>query len=140
MGEGAVHRRGEAKFEEILASFRRSLPGDVGGIGCFIGIVRGITGTGRNVRSLRYECAEDIASKLKAIADDAEKMPGIRRASIHHVIDELSPGDDTVYVLVAGRGRREVFRALEGIMERVKKEPLIWKKEVTQNGEYWVQE
>lgn len=59
---------------------------------------------------------------------------------IHHVIDELKPGEDAIYVLVAGQNRADVFAALPEIMNRVKKEAPIWKKEVTKTREYWIHE
>lgn len=138
MAEAKVHRRGEVSFEEVLEGFRKALPPEVGGIGCFIGVVRGTARDGRRVNMLRYESAEEAVEDLRRIAGEIERLRGVERVAIHHFVGDLLPGEDTVYVLVAGRGRDEVFRALQAAMSRVKKEPRIWKKEVTEDGERWV--
>jgi molybdopterin synthase catalytic subunit len=41
---------------------------------------------------------------------------------------------------VAGRHRGDVFEALPKIMDRIKSEVPIWKKEITETKEYWVHE
>lgn len=57
---------------------------------------------------------------------------------IHHVVGELGVGEDIVYIVVAGSRRDEVFEVLREAVERMKNEAAIWKKEVTDLGEYWV--
>jgi len=136
--EVSIHRKGEVNFPSLLNKFRRELGKEVGAIGCFIGIVRGISEEGEAVKSLRYECSDEALRKLEEIASDVEKSPNISRVMIHHVIDELKPGEDAIYVLVAGRHRGEVFEALPKIMDRIKVEVPIWKKEITETKEYWV--
>jgi len=66
------------------------------------------------------------------------KRPGIVDVRIHHVIGELEVGEDIVYVVVAGGHRSEVFEVLREAVERMKREAAIWKKEITDRGEYWV--
>lgn len=140
MPEAGIHRKGEVSFPKLLEGFKGNLGGDVGAIGCFIGVVRGLSKRGEEVRLLRYEAAQEAPEKLLEIAGDVEGRPGIARVAIHHVIDEIGPGEDAIYVLVAGRGRREVFEALPEVMDRVKAEVPIWKKEITERGEYWAHE
>ena len=43
-------------------------------------------------------------------------------------------------VAVSGKSRKNVFPALEDIVEKVKKEALIWKKETLEDGKsYWIE-
>jgi molybdopterin synthase catalytic subunit len=135
-----IHRKGEVDFPTLLERFRLGLGGSVGAIGCFVGIVRGISKEGEKIKSLRYEHSDEAVGKLEEIASDIERSPDISRVMIHHVIDELKPGEDAIYVLVAGKRRCEVFEALPKIMNRIKVEVPIWKKEVTETREYWVNE
>jgi molybdopterin synthase catalytic subunit len=135
-----IHRKGEVDFPSLLEKFRRELGGSVGAIGCFIGVVRGISKEGEEIKSLRYERSAEAVGKLEEIASDVERSPDISRVMIHHVIDELKPGEDAIYVLVAGKRRDEVFKALPKIMDRIKVEVPIWKKEVTGTKEYWINE
>jgi molybdopterin synthase catalytic subunit len=139
MVDVGIHRRGEVDLPKLLEKLRRDLPSDVGAIGCFIGIVRGTSSTGA-VRCLHYECSGEAKEKIEQIAAEVEGEPNISRVMIHHIVDDLSPGEDAIYVLVAGRHRAEVFSALSKIMDRVKTEVPIWKKEITEGGERWVHE
>jgi molybdopterin synthase catalytic subunit len=52
----------------------------------------------------------------------------------------LRVGEDIVYIVVAGRHRKDVFQAVKDAIERVKEETPIWKKEYSTLGEYWVSE
>jgi len=136
--EIGVHQKGEVNFPVLLERFKRGLPEEAGAIGCFIGVVRGISSEGKRVKLLRYECSEEISRKLEEIAADFEKEPNIHRVAIHHVIDDLEPGDEAIYLIVAGKHRSEVFFALEKLMNRVKHEAPVWKKEVYEKGERWI--
>lgn len=139
MPEAGIHRKGEVDLPSLLGKLKRELGEEVGAIGCFIGVVRGASG-GEAVKSLRYECSNEAVKKLEEIALETEKQANISRVMIHHVIDELKPGEDAIYVIVAGRHRGEVFEALPKIMDRIKAEAPIWKKEITETKEYWVHE
>jgi molybdopterin synthase catalytic subunit len=90
------------------------------------------------VKYLHYEAADEAREKLLEIATHAERSRGICHVQIHHVVDDLIPGEDAIYVIVGGKHRKEVFAALSEIMNRVKNEVMIWKKEITERGEYWV--
>jgi molybdopterin synthase catalytic subunit len=135
-----IHRKGEVDVPSLLEKFRSELGESVGAIGCFIGVVRGISKEGEEIKSLKYEHSDEAVGKLEEIASDVERSPDISRVMIHHVIDELKPGEDAIYVIVAGKRRGEVFKALPKIMDRIKVEVPIWKKEVTETKEYWINE
>ncbi len=137
MPDVGIHRKGEVDLPVLLKRLRGDLGKEVGAIGCFIGIVRGVSDGGEKVKFLSYESAEGAEKKLEEIAAEIEKRPHIKRVMIHHVVDQIAPGEDAIYVLVAGRGRKDVFKALPEIMDRVKAEVTIWKKEITERREYW---
>jgi molybdopterin synthase catalytic subunit len=135
-----IHRKGEVDLPVLLQKLKRELGGRAGALGCFVGVIRGTSKDGKKVKYLHYECEEEAVKELERIADDIEKVPGILKVMIHHVIDDLKPGEDAIYILVAGEHRAEVFSVLPRIMDRVKAEALIWTKEVTEAGEYWIHE
>jgi len=138
--EIGVHRKGEVDFPALLDQFKRRLSPEAGAIGCFIGVVRGVSNEGKAVKLLRYECSDEISKKLEEIAADFEKEPNIYRIAIHHVINDLEPGDEAIYLIVAGKHRSGVFSALEKLMNRVKHEAPVWKKEIYEEGERWISE
>ena len=69
---------------------------------------------------------------------DRAKREGIVDVSIHHVVDRLQVGEESLIVAVLGTHRRFAFPVLEEAVERVKKEIPIWKKEITSDDAYWV--
>jgi molybdopterin synthase catalytic subunit len=140
MGTGRIHRKGEVKIEELLSGEKQRFSGQVGALACFIGIVRGTSKNGEQVQALKYEAAEEAERTLERIANDVQSKFKLLDLQIHHVIDELKPGDDAIYVVACGKHRQEVFQALIEAMNRVKTEPLIWKKEVTPTGARWIHE
>ncbi|MEW6592297.1 MAG: molybdenum cofactor biosynthesis protein MoaE [Candidatus Hadarchaeota archaeon] len=137
MPDIGIHKKGEINLPMLLEKVRRNLPETVGAIGCFIGVVRGRSSKGEKVKLLDYESSEEALKKLKEIAEEIEQRKNIERVAIHHVVDELKPGEDAVYVVIAGKGREDVFKALPDAMNLVKTKAPIWKKEVTKKGARW---
>lgn len=140
MPDVGIHKKGEVDLPSLMRRLRENLSGEVGAIGCFTGVVRAVSSEGEKVKFLSYEAAEDVTKKLGQIAAEVEGRPGIKRVMIHHVVDQIAPGEDAIYVLVAGIRRAEVFRALPEIMDKIKSVAPIWKKEVTEKGERWPHE
>ena len=135
-----IHEKGEMSLEEILAEVEKNPELDkAGAIGCFIGIVRGEGLKGGRVRKLSVEAYKEQAERsLERIAREILEKPGIVDVRIHHVVGELEVGEPILYIVVAGSHRGEVFESLREAIDRVKKEAAIWKKEITDSGEYWV--
>jgi molybdopterin synthase catalytic subunit len=129
---------GGVDLPDLLRRLRKDLGEEAGAIGCFVGVVRALSSKGEKVKHLSYEAAEDAAKKLEEIASEVERQPNIKRVMIHHVVDQLKPGENAIYVLVAGKKREDVFKALPEVMNRAKKDVPIWKKEVIENGKYWI--
>lgn len=140
MPDVGIHSKGEVSLPDLFRKMRRNIGENTGAIGCFVGVVRGLSEEGERVKFLRYQSSYDAVKKLEQIAADIEKRPNIRHVMIHHIVDQIAPGEDAIYVLVAGHGRDDVFKALPEVMNRVKAEVPIWKKEVTERREYWTHE
>lgn len=139
MADSGIHKKGEVDFSQLMADLKDKLGPGVGAVGSFIGIVREEAKKGGKVEELQYEAAEEAEEELRKIAEDLEEnTEGVSEVFIHHIIDDLEPGDEIVYVLVGGNHREEVFDALPEMMDRVKEEVRIWKKEITEEDEYWV--
>ncbi|MCE4612694.1 MAG: molybdenum cofactor biosynthesis protein MoaE [Desulfurococcales archaeon] len=107
---------------------------NVGGIGVFVGIVRGVN-QGEEVEKLSYEHSRELAVKtLEKIAREEAEKHSLDGVFIGHYVGDLRPGDETLIVAVAGESRRNVYPALSSIVERVKKEAPIWKTEYRRGG------
>ena len=137
-----LHRKGEITLEGIINSLK-ALPSyhESGAIASFVGVVRAdpVRDSGAKVTHLEYEAYADVAlRRMQEIRAAAKKREGILEVAIHHVIDSLSIGEPSIFVVVLGKHRQEVFPTLEETVERVKKEVPIWKKEHTSKEAYWV--
>ena len=142
-----IHEKGGLSLSDVLKrvrgnpSFRKA-----GGIGIFIGVVRGETLRGEKVKKLELEAYEEKANEvLSNICKELRKRNGVIDVQIHHFIGEFDVGEDLVYVVVAGAHRGDVFPVLEEAVERYKKEAPIFKREYVFNGRgriksYWVSE
>jgi molybdopterin synthase catalytic subunit len=137
-----LHRKGEVSLDSII-NYLKGLPGyrESGAIGSFVGIVREdpVRDSGSKVTHLEYEAYAAVALKhMEEIREEAKKRTGIVEVAIHHVIDSLAVSEPSLFVVVLGKHRQEVFPTLAETVERVKKEVPIWKKEYTSKDAYWV--
>jgi molybdopterin synthase catalytic subunit len=109
-----------------------------GGLVTFTGVVRDHS-KGKRVTRLDYEAYAPMAEKkLAEIASEArEQWPGTEVAVMHRV-GTLSPGELAVVIAVSAPHRKEAFRACEYVIDRLKEDVPIWKKEYAEDGEVWV--
>ncbi len=132
--KAAIHKKGTITLAQIIKNTRQSKNyRRTGAVTLFIGTVRGET-QDRKVTKLELEAFEEQANTtLHNIRDDLRKRSGITDVQIHHLIGTFKPGEDLVYVLVAGTHRGAVFPTLQEAVERYKREVPIFKKEHTIN-------
>jgi molybdopterin synthase catalytic subunit len=126
-----IFRKGELSLAEVLQNMRSASDfGMAGGIGVFIGLVRAVSLEGHRVTKLEVDSYEEKAElTLSNIRSGLIKREGIVDVRIYHVIGEFEPGDDLVYVLVAGAHRDDIFKVLTEAVERYKHEAPFFKKE-----------
>lgn len=112
---------------------------DCGGLVTFAGMVRN-ENVGRSVSHLVYEAYPEMAVKqMEAIVADARKQWDIRGVAAQHRTGRLAIGEVSVFIAVAAPHRDAAFQAARFIIDRLKKECAIWKKEVFEGGEAWVE-
>ncbi len=109
-----------------------------GGIDLFIGTVRDVT-KGKPVVRLEFEAYEPMALKeMQKIAEQAfEKWP-VQKLLIHHRIGILEVGEVPVIIAVSCAHRDAAFEACRYIIDTLKQNVPIWKKEIFEDGEVWV--
>ncbi|MEM1576801.1 MAG: molybdenum cofactor biosynthesis protein MoaE [Archaeoglobaceae archaeon] len=109
-----------------------------GAIGIFVGFVRKIENE-KIVKRLEYEAFDEILSeKIAEVENKVRSFPGIANAKLYHKIGRLLPGEDIVYIAVAGEHRKDIWEPLMNAVELMKSELPIWKKEVYEDGERWI--
>ncbi|KYH36766.1 MAG: Molybdopterin-guanine dinucleotide biosynthesis protein MobB [Candidatus Bathyarchaeota archaeon B24] len=111
---------------------------EIGAIAIFIGVVRGVS-DGERVLRLEFEAHEALAPKvLNRIVEEVKKKYGLIDVIAEHRVGDVPVGGDVMYVLVASKHRKEAFEALAELVDRIKHETPIWKKEVTEKGARYV--
>lgn len=111
---------------------------DIGAVVSFLGLVRDIN-DGDNVTKLTLEHYPGMTEKaLSAIEMQAKSRWDIVDTLVIHRVGTLQPTDQIVLVIVSSAHRGEAFKACEFIMDYLKTEAPFWKKEVTKDGERWV--
>ena len=89
----------------------------------------------RKIESLVIESYERHANAiLQKIAEETRKKYALTKILIVHALGSFSAGEPVVLVLVASSRRKQGFDALKDAVERYKKEPALFKKEVYGDG------
>ena len=107
---------------------------DTGAQGWFAGVTRRKTGDGsgdfRTTQTLYYEAHEAMAIKqLHEIASEAKSRFHLSRVVVIHRMGEVPIGLASVLVGCSSAHRRETFEAIPWIMDRLKTDVPIWKRE-----------
>ncbi len=110
-----------------------------GAVVTFCGRVRN-KNLGENVSGLFLEHYPGMTEKsLSKIIEQATQQWKIGRVTVIHRIGQLTVGDQIVFVGVTSKHRHDAFAANEFIMDFLKVEAPFWKKELTDNGEHWLE-
>jgi len=110
-----------------------------GAVAVFVGNVRG-ENLGRRVAELHYEAYEPLAVNVFGIisAEVAEAWPGVIVA-VRHRIGRVAVGDASIVIAAASPHRAEAFQACRYVIERIKQIAPIWKREMFDGGEAWIE-
>ncbi|WP_049979793.1 molybdopterin synthase [Halolamina rubra] len=88
---------------------------------------------------LKFEKYEGVAAERMAeIASELEAREGVFEVLFHHRTGVVVDGEDIVFVVVLAGHRREAFRTVEDGIDRLKDEVPLFKKETTEDEEFWV--
>ena len=107
-----------------------------GGIDVFLGTTRSERNSdGRALLALDYEAYADMASKqLQQLADAARQRWPIVKLAIVHRTGRVALAEPSVVIAVSSPHRGEAFEACRWIIDTLKKDVAIWKKEIWSDG------
>jgi len=95
---------------------------------------------GRRTLYLVYEAYAPMAlSELKRLGDQVHAKFEIAHIGIVHRTGRLEIGETSVVIAVSAPHRRAAFEACEWAIRELKRTVPIWKKEVFEDGEIWVE-
>ena len=111
-----------------------------GAIATFTGRVRTRDSPDDNrTTHLAFEKYEGVArDRMDRIADELTDRDGVLDVAMHHRTGVIEAGEDIVFVVVLAGHRPEAFRAVEDGIDRLKDEVPIFKKETTDDEEFWL--
>jgi molybdopterin synthase catalytic subunit len=110
-----------------------------GAVAVFVGVVRN-NNLGRRVLRLEYDAYPQMAEKkLRQVADEAMSRWPITDIAIAHRTGRLEIGETSLLVVVSSPHRDEAFEACQHTVNRIKEIVPIWKKEVWEGGEAWIE-
>ncbi len=110
-----------------------------GAVCVFHGVVREDS-RNRKVRFLDYDAYPEMAErKMHAILDEVAVRWPDQRAAIVHRLGVVNVGEASIVIAVGSPHRGESFDACRYVIDRVKQEVPIWKKEVFTDGEEWIE-
>ena len=122
--------------EPFMQHVRRD---ESGAVALFLGVVRD-NSHGRRVLYLEYDAYPEMAErKLREVAEEVLARWPITDVAIAHRTGRVEIGEASLLVVVSSPHRREAFAACRHIVDRIKQVAPIWKKEVWEGGEAWVE-
>jgi molybdopterin synthase catalytic subunit len=108
-----------------------------GAIVSFLGITRGMEGNAEVLR-LEFDAWQDkLHPVLHSLAQQAIETFGVKAVALAHRTGSVGPQEPIVAIHVGSPHRKEAFLACEWLIDELKKQAPIWKKEVTTDGETW---
>ena len=131
----------ELDLNDLLAKITLT---STGAAAVFAGMVRGQTSRGdaHDTEFLEYEAYIPMAeAKMKQVADEIRtKWPIVEGIVIVQRIGKLYPKTPTILIACTAAHRDTgVFEAARYGIDRLKEIVPIWKKEVSPDGEFWVE-
>jgi molybdopterin synthase catalytic subunit len=110
---------------------------DIGGVGCFVGVVRG-SGDVAAMTLEHYPGMTEAA--IARIAAEAESRWNLLGCTIIHRHGRLLPGENIVLVLAAAPHRQSALDATAFLIDWLKTRAPFWKKEALADGSArWVE-
>jgi molybdopterin synthase catalytic subunit len=110
-----------------------------GAIALFAGVVRN-ENLGRTVDYLVYDAYPPMAErKMAEIADEVRARWPITGIAMEHRTGRLEIGEASVLIAVSSPHRSDAIEACHYAIDRLKSTVPIWKKEVFEGGEEWLE-
>lgn len=111
-----------------------------GAIATFTGLVRD-SGDTQGVSGLFLEHYPGMTEQVIAgLIEEASGRWDVRKARVIHRVGRLLLQEQIVFVGVCSGHRGDAFAACEFIMDALKTSAPFWKKELSDNGEFWVEQ
>lgn len=106
-----------------------------GGVSVFYGVARPDEAGGRKVTALEYEAFESMADRaIRDLMDGARAHWPVAWAFVRHALGRVGTGEISLAVAVGTPHRAEAYAASRYLLEGIKREAPIWKRERLSDG------
>jgi len=107
---------------------------DIGGIGCFVGTVRGRPGEPR-LEALTLEHYPAMTERaIAGVVAEAERRWPLLGCTVVHRVGRMAPGENIVLVLAASAHRHAALEATAFLIDWLKTKAPFWKRESFVDG------
>lgn len=132
---------GEDDFDPAAEYDRlRDSGAGTGAIATFTGLVRD-SGDLSGVTGLYLEHYPGMTEQMiEDLIHQARERWDLRKVRVIHRVGRLALSDQIVFVGVASAHRSDAFAACQFLMDILKTSVPFWKKELTEDGEHWVEQ
>ena len=135
MGQILIEQASDSLDPDLLRDKLET--GGCGSIVSFIGLTRG-NEEGIEVLHLEFDAwIEQLPKVLHSLATQAVESFGVESIAMSHRNGIVKPGENIVCIHVASPHRKEGFQACEWLIDELKAQAPLWKKEVRADGAHW---
>ena len=107
----------------------------IGAHNIFLGQVRADEIDGKMVTAIEYKAYEDMANeKFHEIREAAFEKFNLTCMHIYHSLGEVKTGEICMFIFVSSPRRKDVFKAIEFLVNEVKAKVPIFGKEIFENA------
>jgi molybdopterin synthase catalytic subunit len=111
---------------------------NIGAIVSFVGLVRDLEDT--KIKKMSLEHYPGMTEKsLYGIIERARRRFPIGDTTIIHRVGDLKRTENIVLVITTSKHRGAAFEACEFIMDYLKTQAPFWKREFSEDGDFWVE-
>ncbi|WP_205214931.1 MULTISPECIES: molybdenum cofactor biosynthesis protein MoaE [Sphingomonas] len=129
-------------FDEaaLYRAFVAAVPATSGAVVSFTGRMRGADAEGAALERLVLEHhPERTAESLRELAERTAAHCPVDLLQVIHRAGAVAPGEAIVWVAAAAAHRRAAFDAVDQLMDRLKTEAVLWKREEGPRGRRWIE-
>jgi molybdopterin synthase catalytic subunit len=124
---------------EELGALLGQAAGD-GAVVSFVGVARPVNRGGDPIESLILEHHPTLTRRsLEEIANACAQRFEVSHVRVVHRCGEIPAGDPIVFAGAASPHRRAAFDAADYLMDRLKTEAVLWKREQGPSGSVWIE-
>ncbi len=127
---------GELRAEEAVTAVETPA---AGAVNVFLGVVRD-NSLGRKVDHLVYDAYPSMAERvMREIAEEAKARFELLECAVLHRTGRLEIGETSLLIAVSSGHREASFEGGHWLVNEIKKRVPVWKKEVWEDGEEWIE-